>query len=128
MNRFIAIVALSLVPVQWAWAQEDTASSRPTTRDTLRFESNAILESLKTIQLLTIRDQQRLAMISPVLHRAKCSYQEEIDLRHLRAGNYQISLTTEFGIYHRALSVRQMERLAISLKKDMDSNDHNKPE
>ncbi len=181
MNRFIAIVALSLVPVQWAWAQEDTVQSNPQTRETLWFESNAILESLKTIQLLAVQDQPLLsndisieaaaivdpaseplkvelsskpghihikydlegistvllmirasdnavAWKMPVMHRAKGTYQEDVDLEGLQAGNYQISLTTEFGIYHRRLSLRQMEGIATTLKKDLDSKDHNDPE
>lgn len=181
MNRFFAIVALSLVPFQWAWAQEDSVQSNPQTRDTFWFESNAILESLKTIQLLAVRDQPLLSnelsiltaeipdstakplkiaagsilghlqieyhleeistvllIISapdntvvwkaPVMHRAQGTYQEEIDLGHLRAGNYQISLTTEFDTFDRQLSVRQIEGIATNFRKDMALRDYDNPE
>lgn len=181
MNRFIAIVALSLVPLQWTWAQDDSVQSNPQTRDTFWFESNAILESLKTIQLLAVQDQRLLsnaisieaaaiadlaseplkiessskpghihikydleeistvllmirapdhavAWKMPVMHRAKGTYQEEIDLGGLQAGNYQLSLTTEFGTYHRQLSIRQIGGMATNFRKDIGYKVYDHPE
>ncbi|MBX2873965.1 MAG: hypothetical protein KTR30_17750 [Saprospiraceae bacterium] len=58
MNRFISIIALCTVPLQLAWAQQDTTQLDLTSKHTCWFESNAILESLKAIQLSSTEDRQ----------------------------------------------------------------------